>query len=56
MKDFVALAVFGAVLVAAGFAMWSPPVGMGVAGLEVLMAAYAGAYLEARKREQVKRR
>lgn len=56
MKDFVALAVIGAVLIATGFAMWSPPVGMAVAGIETVGAAYVGAYLEARKPEQVNRR
>lgn len=56
MKDFIALAVVGAVLIAVGFAMWSPPVGMAVAGVETVGAAYVGAYLEARKREQVKPR
>jgi len=56
LKDFIALAVVGAVLIAVGFAMWSPPVGMAVAGVETVGAAYVGAYLEARKREQVKPR
>lgn len=57
MVDYVALAVIGAVLVAIGFGMWSPAFGMVVAGLELIVAAYAGAYVKtaARVAEKAKR-
>lgn len=56
MVDYVALAVIGAVLVAAGFAMLTPAAGMVVAGLELIVAAYVGAYAKvAVKANEVKR-
>lgn len=56
MIDYVALAVMGAVLVATGFAMWSAPAGMVIAGLELILAAYVGAYAKvAAKANEVKR-
>jgi hypothetical protein len=45
VKDFVALAVIGAVLVAVGLAMWSTALGLVAAGVELIVAAYAGAYI-----------
>jgi hypothetical protein len=42
---YVALAVAGAVLVAVGAALWAPPAGLVVAGVEAISAAYVGAYM-----------
>lgn len=55
MKDYVALAVIGAVLVAAGLAMWSTALGMVAAGVELIVAAYAGAYVKVEATKAVKR-
>jgi hypothetical protein len=40
--------VFGGILVAVGVAMWAAPAGVVVAGLELIVTAYAFAYLKAR--------
>lgn len=45
----VALAILGAVAIAAGVAWIYPPAGVIVAGLELLAGAYIVRYLEARK-------
>lgn len=58
MSEYIGLAIAGSVLVAVGFALWWGPAGIIVAGLEMLVGAYVGAYFEARKqeREEVRRR
>lgn len=42
----VAVSVVGAVLIAAGVAMWSVAAGLVVAGVELVGGAYASAYIK----------
>jgi len=46
MTVYVVLAVAGAILVAAGAALWAPPAGLVVAGIEAISGAYVGAYMK----------
>lgn len=46
---FVILAVLGGLLVSVGVGLLSIPMGVIVAGLELLAAAYAGAYMRAKR-------
>jgi hypothetical protein len=48
MRDELAAAVAGAVLVAVGVAMWSLAAGFVFGGLELVAGAYVAAYLRAR--------
>lgn len=44
------LAVLGVLLVSSGAVLWSPPVGLAVAGGQCIAAAYVVSYLKARTR------
>lgn len=44
----VVLAVFGALLMSFGVALWSLPAGLVLAGAECVAAAYVRSYLKAR--------
>lgn len=43
---YLLLAVFGAALVAGGVGLWSFPAGLVAAGVELVAAAYVGAYFK----------
>ena len=49
MTVYALVAVFGAMLITVGVALWSVPAGCVTAGAELLAAAYGGAYLQARR-------
>lgn len=51
MIVYLLLAVIGAGLVVAGVWAWSPPAGLVTAGVELLGAAYVGAYMTVRRDE-----
>lgn len=51
MVRYVALAIIGALLVAAGAALLAVPAGVIVLGVEALCGAYSGIYFRARQNE-----
>lgn len=48
MKPFVILAALGAVLFSVGVGLWWSPAGLMVGGLQMVGAAYLGAYVRAK--------
>ena len=51
MTLYLVVAVLGAVLIAGGVGLWSPPAGLVAAGVELVAAAYIGAYFNNGRRE-----
>lgn len=49
IRDEMAAAVTGAVLIALGMAVWSLAAGMVFGGIELIVGAYVAAYLKAQK-------
>ena len=49
MRRYLALAVTGAVLIAAGVALWSIPAGLVSLGVQAIVGAFCGLYVRAKK-------